>query len=158
MSRISAVLLAIVGGGAAALLALMVFVGGFLGFLWLFVFGDDPWPHWAEVSLNYAIPVVGLFLWPIRACRKTVPTPSQTVVLVVRFERKPRMLCEQLFTKDPVRVGEGILRQLFGVGILNDRTDLNVRKGEGLGHVLKAFGLDDGFVERLTFKLGDGAV
>ena len=63
MNRISAVLLAIVGGAAAALLALMAFGGGFLGFLWLFVFGDDPWPRWAEVSLSYAIPVVGLFLW-----------------------------------------------------------------------------------------------
>ena len=63
MSRIAAVLLAIIGGAAAALVALMFVGGGLLGFLWLFVFGDDPWPRWAEVTLNIAIPLAGLFLW-----------------------------------------------------------------------------------------------
>src|SRR6185437_9113721 len=57
-----------------------------------------------------------------------------------------------------MRVEEGILRQLFGVGILNDRSDLNVRKGEGLRHVLQTFGFDDRFVERLAFKFGHGTV
>ena len=65
MNRAAAVLLAVVGGAAAALFALMIFGGGFLGLLWLFVFGDDPWPQWAEVALNIAIPIVGLFLWAV---------------------------------------------------------------------------------------------
>ena len=63
MNRAAAVLLALIGGAAAGLVGLMVIGGGFLGFLWLFVFGDDPWPHWAEAALNFAIPILGLFLW-----------------------------------------------------------------------------------------------
>ena len=65
MNRFAAVLLAVVGGAAAALFALMVLGGGLLGFLWLFVFGDDPWPGWAEAALNIAIPLIGLFLWAL---------------------------------------------------------------------------------------------
>ena len=65
MSRTIAVLLAVIGGAAAALLALMVFGGAFLGILWLFVFGDDPWPQWAEIALNVLIPLTGLFLWTV---------------------------------------------------------------------------------------------
>lgn len=65
MSRLIAALLALIGGAAAALVALMVFGGGFLGFLWLFVFGDDPWPDWAMMALNVLIPLVGLLLWAV---------------------------------------------------------------------------------------------
>ena len=65
MNRAIAALLAVAGGAAAALFALMLLGGGFLGLLWLFVFGDDPWPGWAEAVLNIAIPLVGLFLWAL---------------------------------------------------------------------------------------------
>lgn len=65
MNRAIAVLLALIGGAAAALFALMIFGGAFLGVLWLFVFGDDPWPEWAEAGLSIAIPLVGLFLWVV---------------------------------------------------------------------------------------------
>lgn len=63
MNRTAAVLLAVIGGAAAALATLMVVGGGFLGILWLFVFGDDPWPDWAELALNIALPIVGLCFW-----------------------------------------------------------------------------------------------
>jgi hypothetical protein len=65
VNRALAVLLAIIGGAAAALFAVIVFGGALLGILWLFVFGDDPWPGWAESALNIAIPLVGLFLWAV---------------------------------------------------------------------------------------------
>jgi hypothetical protein len=31
--------------------------------LWLYVFGDDPWPAWAVTALDVLIPVGGLGLW-----------------------------------------------------------------------------------------------
>jgi hypothetical protein len=31
--------------------------------LWIFVFGDDPWPAWVEPAAGIAIPVFGLLLW-----------------------------------------------------------------------------------------------
>jgi hypothetical protein len=65
VNRALTVLLAIIGGAAAALFAVIVFGGALLGILWLFVFGDDPWPGWAESALNIAIPLVGLFLWAV---------------------------------------------------------------------------------------------
>ena len=65
MNRSIALLLAVIGGAAAALFALFLLGGGLLGVLWLFVFGDDPWPGWAEVALNIAIPLAGLFLWAV---------------------------------------------------------------------------------------------
>ena len=43
MNRIAA-LLAIVGGAAVALGVLMIGTGAVAGLLWIFVFGDDPWP------------------------------------------------------------------------------------------------------------------
>ena len=58
-------LLAIVGGAIGAFAVAIGAGGALLGFLWLFVFGDDPWPPWAETVLNLAIPIAGLLLWPI---------------------------------------------------------------------------------------------
>jgi hypothetical protein len=58
-------LLAIVGGAIGAFVVVLGAGGALLGFLWLFVFGDDPWPHWAETALNLAIPIAGLLLWAI---------------------------------------------------------------------------------------------
>ena len=65
MSRSAAGVLALIGGAAAAIFALMVLGGALLGFLRLFVFGDDPWPGWAMTVLNVLIPVAGLFLWAV---------------------------------------------------------------------------------------------
>ena len=65
MNRLLALLLAIAGGAMAALGVVMVVGGGLLGLLWLYVFGDDPWPGWAENALNLAIPLAGLLLWAV---------------------------------------------------------------------------------------------
>ena len=65
MSRIAAALLAIIGGAAVALGVLMLGTGALAGLLWIFVFGDDPWPGWAMTALNIFIPIVGLFLWAV---------------------------------------------------------------------------------------------
>ena len=65
MSRIAAALLAIIGGAAVALGVVMLGTGALAGLLWIFVFGDDPWPGWAMTALNIFIPIVGLFLWAV---------------------------------------------------------------------------------------------
>ena len=65
MSRIAAALLAIIGGAAVALGIVMLGTGALAGLLWIFVFGDDPWPGWAMTALNILIPIVGLFLWAV---------------------------------------------------------------------------------------------
>lgn len=63
MSRVAAALLAIIGGAAVALGVLMIGTAAVAGILWIFVFGDDPWPAWAMTTLNILIPIAGLFLW-----------------------------------------------------------------------------------------------
>jgi len=63
VNRWVALLLAIIGGAAAALAILMFGTAAGVGALWIFVFGDDPWPAWFEPTLNIAIPIVGLVLW-----------------------------------------------------------------------------------------------
>ena len=63
MNRFAAALLAIIGGAAVALGVLMIGTGAVAGLLWIFVFGDDPWPGWAMTTLNVLIPIVGLLLW-----------------------------------------------------------------------------------------------
>jgi hypothetical protein len=63
VSRWVGLLLAIVGGAIAAYTTILLFAGGLLGLLWLYVFGDDPWPSWATNGLNVLIPVGGSVLW-----------------------------------------------------------------------------------------------
>ena len=63
MNRGIALLLAVIGGAAVALALAMFGTAAAVGFLWIFVFGDDPWPGWVEPALNIAIPIVGLALW-----------------------------------------------------------------------------------------------
>ena len=63
MNRFAAALLAVIGGAAVALGILMLGTGALAGLLWIFVFGDDPWPGWAMTTLNILIPIAGLFLW-----------------------------------------------------------------------------------------------
>jgi hypothetical protein len=65
VNRGIAILLAIIGGAAVALAAVMALVAILYGFLWIFVFGDDPWPGWVDGSLNIIIPLIGLALWAI---------------------------------------------------------------------------------------------
>jgi apolipoprotein N-acyltransferase len=63
VNRALVLLLAVIGGAAGALAIMMGFTAALMGMLWIFVFGDDPWPAWVEPVLNTAIPIVGLFLW-----------------------------------------------------------------------------------------------
>jgi hypothetical protein len=63
VNRWVALLLAVIGGAAIALALTMFGTAAVFGFLWIFVFGDDPWPGWVEPALGIAIPVVGLALW-----------------------------------------------------------------------------------------------
>jgi hypothetical protein len=65
VNRIAAALLAIIGGAAIALGALMIGTAGVTGILWIFVFGDDEWPAWVMNTLNFLFPIVGLFLWAV---------------------------------------------------------------------------------------------
>ena len=65
MNRWIALLLAVIGGAAVALGLAMFVTAAAVGFLWIFVFGDDPWPGWVEPALNIASPVVGLALWAL---------------------------------------------------------------------------------------------
>ena len=67
MNRSVAFLLSIIGGAACALVLLMVGAAAATGILWLFVFGDHPWPRWVEPSLNLIALVAGLLLWAITA-------------------------------------------------------------------------------------------
>lgn len=52
MNRWLAGFLAIVGGGIAAYVLLLFVGGGILGLLWIFVYGDDPWPAWTNRLLG----------------------------------------------------------------------------------------------------------
>jgi hypothetical protein len=63
VKRWVALLLAALGGAAAALAIVLFATVATVGILWLFVLGDDPWPGWFEPLANAAIPVVGLILW-----------------------------------------------------------------------------------------------
>ena len=65
MNRAVALLLAVIGGAAVALALVMFGTAAAVGFLWIFVFGDDPWPAWAEGALDIIIPLVGLALWAL---------------------------------------------------------------------------------------------
>jgi hypothetical protein len=65
VNRWVALLLAIIGGAAVALALSMFATAAIVGLLWIFVFGDDPWPGWVEPALNVAIPIVGLALWAL---------------------------------------------------------------------------------------------
>lgn len=58
-------LLAIVGGAIAAYTTVLLVGGALLGVLWLWVFGDDPWPKWVTTSFDILLPIAGLFLWAI---------------------------------------------------------------------------------------------
>ena len=67
MNRWLALLAAIIGGAIVAYGLVLIFGGALLGILWLFVFGDDPWPAWVELFLGPAIVIAGLMLWAVFA-------------------------------------------------------------------------------------------
>ena len=63
MNRWVALLLAVVGGAAGAWAAVLTITGALFGFLWIFVFGDDPWPAWVDPVTGVLIVVLGLTFW-----------------------------------------------------------------------------------------------
>lgn len=65
MSRGLALLIAVIGGALLGYALLLVVAGGVIGFLWLYVFGDDPWPAWSDYVLGGAIVFGGLVSWMI---------------------------------------------------------------------------------------------
>lgn len=63
MNRWLLLLLAVVGGAIAAYLAVLAVGGAILGFLWIYVFGDDTWPTGWEPVLVVFLGLVGLGVW-----------------------------------------------------------------------------------------------
>ena len=63
MNRSVAVLLSVIGGAACALVLMMVCAAAAMGLIWLFVFGDNPWPTWVEPALDLLAALAGLALW-----------------------------------------------------------------------------------------------
>jgi peptidoglycan biosynthesis protein MviN/MurJ (putative lipid II flippase) len=63
LNRRLALLIAIIGGAALGYVLLLVVAGGVLGVLWLYVFGDDPWPAWTDYVLGGAVIAGGLASW-----------------------------------------------------------------------------------------------
>lgn len=46
----------------AGIISILVF-GGLMGILWIFVFGDNPWPPFAETIVSILFVLVALILW-----------------------------------------------------------------------------------------------
>jgi hypothetical protein len=57
-----ALLFGIPGFFIAGMISLFLF-GAILGFLWLFVFGDDPWPLTPDTMLSNLLVLTFLILW-----------------------------------------------------------------------------------------------
>lgn len=67
MRRTAAAAAAVIGGAMGSIAATVAVVVGLYSVLWIFVFGDDPWPEWARTALDLAIPVLGILLWIVLA-------------------------------------------------------------------------------------------
>ena len=63
MRRWLALAIAVIGGAIAGYAVLIAIGGAVAGFLWLYVFGDDPWPAWSDYVLCAAIIGGGLAAW-----------------------------------------------------------------------------------------------
>ena len=63
MKRGTALLVSILGGAILGYVFFLLIAGAVLGFLWIYVFGDDPWPAWSEPVLGGAIIVGGFACW-----------------------------------------------------------------------------------------------
>ena len=86
-------LLAIVGGAIAAYTTVLLVGGAVLGVLWLWVFGDDPWPRWVTTSFDILLPVVrpvsvgGLRLADLAALQGVAPRRLNAVATGQAFLR-----------------------------------------------------------------------
>lgn len=84
VSRLAGGLIGLVGGAVAAFFA----VGATAGFLWLFVFGDNPWPSWSGWILGavgLAVLIAGIVLGVV-LCERLKPgivVPLAAAVLLV---------------------------------------------------------------------------
>ena len=67
MNRIAALIGGVIGGAAVAFALTIGVTAMIAGVLWLYVFGDDPWPESANSALNIAIPLFGLAAWALFA-------------------------------------------------------------------------------------------
>ena len=67
MNRWVALIVAFIGGAAAAFAVTIGVTAMIAGVLWLYVFGDDPWPKSAEAVLSLALPLFGLAVWGVFA-------------------------------------------------------------------------------------------
>lgn len=67
MNRRLALLIAIVGGAVLGYFVFLFVAGAVLGLLWLYVFGDDPWPEWSDYVVGTVIVLGGLVCWFICA-------------------------------------------------------------------------------------------
>jgi hypothetical protein len=63
VSRGPALLIAIIGGAVLGYFLFLIAAGAVLGFLWLYVFGDDPWPEWSNYVLGGAIVAGAIASW-----------------------------------------------------------------------------------------------
>ena len=63
MNRWLALLLSILGGAIIAYCLLIAVGGVVLGIMWLYVFGDDPWPAWSDYVIGSAIVIGGAVAW-----------------------------------------------------------------------------------------------
>ena len=63
MSGAAAAVAAVIGGAIGSFAATIAVVVGLYSLLWIFVFGDDPWPDWVMTAVDLAVPILGLFFW-----------------------------------------------------------------------------------------------
>jgi hypothetical protein len=63
VNRWLALIIAIIGGAFLGYAMLLAVGGAVLGFLWIYVFGDDSWPKWSDYAIGAAIVGGGLAAW-----------------------------------------------------------------------------------------------
>jgi hypothetical protein len=63
VNRWLALFVAIIAGGACAFVLVLGFTVATLGVLWIYIFGDDPWPPWVGTGLDVVVPLVGVASW-----------------------------------------------------------------------------------------------
>lgn len=63
MNRWLALVVALAGGAVGAWAVTLAVGGALFGLLWIFVFGDDPWPAWVNPVAGAIILVVALGSW-----------------------------------------------------------------------------------------------
>lgn len=63
MNRWLRILLSIVGGAIVGYCLFLLAAGAILGILWLYVFGDDPWPAWSDYVVGSILLIGGAAAW-----------------------------------------------------------------------------------------------